>query len=71
MCVDEDSLPAGIPEPTKHHLQVLQESFGHSAFRPMQWKIIHAVLQVCYVTDSIVKKLILHHLQFGHQIQCV
>ncbi|XP_045583670.1 ATP-dependent DNA helicase RecQ [Procambarus clarkii] len=45
VCVDEDSLPAGIPEPTKHHLQVLQESFGHSAFRPMQWKIIHAVLQ--------------------------
>ncbi|KAK8726097.1 hypothetical protein OTU49_010375 [Cherax quadricarinatus] len=42
---DDDALPPGIPAPTNDHLHVLQESFGHSAFRPMQWKIIYAVLQ--------------------------
>ncbi|XP_037782725.1 Werner syndrome ATP-dependent helicase homolog isoform X2 [Penaeus monodon] len=42
---EEETLPSGIPPPSKHHLEVLQKSFGHSSFRPMQWKIIHAVLQ--------------------------
>lgn len=42
---DDDILPPGIPAPSENHLLVLQESFGHTAFRPMQWKIIHTVLQ--------------------------
>ncbi|XP_050725163.1 bifunctional 3'-5' exonuclease/ATP-dependent helicase WRN-like isoform X2 [Eriocheir sinensis] len=42
---EEDVLPAGVPPPTKDHERVLHEFFGHSSFRPMQWKIIHAVMQ--------------------------
>lgn len=43
---EEDVLPEGVPPPSEDHVKVLQNFFGHSAFRPMQWKIIHAVLQV-------------------------
>ncbi|XP_068210386.1 ATP-dependent DNA helicase RecQ-like [Palaemon carinicauda] len=42
---DEDEIPADIECPSQSHLRVLHDSFGHSSFRPMQWKIIHAVLQ--------------------------
>ncbi|XP_063879949.1 bifunctional 3'-5' exonuclease/ATP-dependent helicase WRN-like isoform X2 [Scylla paramamosain] len=42
---EEDVLPEGVPPPSEEHLEVLQNYFGHSSFRPMQWKIIHAVLQ--------------------------
>ncbi|ROT77560.1 putative Werner syndrome ATP-dependent helicase-like [Penaeus vannamei] len=42
---EEETLPSGIPPPSKHHLEMLQKAFGHASFRPMQWKIIHAVLQ--------------------------
>lgn len=31
------------PEPA--HLAVLQKCFGHSNFRPLQWKIIKSVLE--------------------------
>ena len=43
---EEDVLPEGVPPPSDKHLEALQNYFGHSSFRPMQWKIIHAVLQV-------------------------
>lgn len=33
-------------KPTKDHLRVLQDYFGHMSFRPMQWRIISAALQV-------------------------
>ncbi|MPC15937.1 Werner syndrome ATP-dependent helicase [Portunus trituberculatus] len=42
---EEDVLPEGVPPPSEEHLEVLQNYFGHSCFRPMQWKIIYAVLQ--------------------------
>lgn len=45
---EEETLPSGIPPPSKHHLEMLQKAFGHASFRPMQWKIIHAVLQVSF-----------------------
>uniref|UniRef100_A0A2P2I303 DNA 3'-5' helicase n=1 Tax=Hirondellea gigas TaxID=1518452 RepID=A0A2P2I303_9CRUS len=32
-------------EPSPDHLRVLQEHFGHTSFRPMQWRIISAALQ--------------------------
>ena len=32
--------------PTADHLLVLQEYFGHGSFRPMQWRIICAALEV-------------------------
>lgn len=43
---EEDVLPAGVPPPSDDHVKVLHNFFGHSSFRPMQWKIIHAVMQV-------------------------
>ncbi|KAG0716014.1 Werner syndrome ATP-dependent helicase [Chionoecetes opilio] len=42
---EEDVLPEGVPPPSEEHVKVLKNCFGHAAFRPMQWKIIHAVLQ--------------------------
>ncbi|XP_064101389.1 bifunctional 3'-5' exonuclease/ATP-dependent helicase WRN-like isoform X2 [Macrobrachium nipponense] len=42
---DEDIIPADIEQPSQDHLKVLHDSFGHKSFRPMQWQIIHAVLQ--------------------------
>lgn len=47
--VEEDILPAGVPPPDEAHLLLLQRDFGHSSFRPMQWKIIHAALQVNWI----------------------
>ncbi|KAK3858350.1 hypothetical protein Pcinc_035461 [Petrolisthes cinctipes] len=43
--VEDDILPAGVPPPNEKYLQLLHRDFGHSSFRPMQWKIIHAALQ--------------------------
>lgn len=33
------------PPPSEQHLRVLRANFGHSAFRPMQWKIVRSVLE--------------------------
>lgn len=41
---EEDTLPSSVRPPSQAHLRVLQEIFGHSNFRPMQWKIVNAVL---------------------------
>lgn len=35
-----------VPEPSNEHLSVLRKYFGHNQFRPMQWKIIHSILEV-------------------------
>ncbi|XP_071445936.1 bifunctional 3'-5' exonuclease/ATP-dependent helicase WRN-like [Hetaerina americana] len=35
----------GVPPPTQKHMEVLKSYFGHSSFRPMQWKIIYSVLE--------------------------
>ncbi|XKL69155.1 hypothetical protein PGB90_006924 [Kerria lacca] len=34
-----------VPEPSNEHLSVLRKYFGHNQFRPMQWKIIHSILE--------------------------
>ncbi|XP_065222442.1 bifunctional 3'-5' exonuclease/ATP-dependent helicase WRN-like [Planococcus citri] len=34
-----------IPEPSADHLNTLRKYFGHTQFRPMQWKIIHSLLE--------------------------
>ncbi|CAH0386801.1 unnamed protein product [Bemisia tabaci] len=34
-----------IPDPSPEHLQVLHNQFGHSNFRPLQWKIIYTLLK--------------------------
>ncbi|CAN7995034.1 unnamed protein product [Ixodes hexagonus] len=33
------------PPPSEAHLRVLRSQFGHTAFRPMQWRIIRSVLE--------------------------
>ncbi|KAK8756352.1 hypothetical protein V5799_000955 [Amblyomma americanum] len=33
------------PPPSEKHLRILRANFGHSAFRPMQWKIVRSVLE--------------------------
>lgn len=33
-------------EPSDDHLHMLRKYFGHNQFRPMQWKIIHSLLEV-------------------------
>lgn len=47
-------------EPSSDHLDVLKKQFGHSEFKPMQWKIIHSILEVnnlnlCYKCLSRIK----------------
>lgn len=33
------------PEPRTEHFQCLQNVFGHSEFRPMQWKVIRSIIE--------------------------
>ncbi len=33
------------PEPRPEHFQCLQNIFGHSEFRPMQWKVIRSIIE--------------------------
>uniref|UniRef100_A0A182VQL2 ATP-dependent DNA helicase n=1 Tax=Anopheles minimus TaxID=112268 RepID=A0A182VQL2_9DIPT len=33
-----------VDEPGEEHLQALSASFGHTAFRPMQWRIIRSII---------------------------
>lgn len=33
------------PEPQENHIQCLQNSFGHSEFRPLQWKVIRSIIE--------------------------
>lgn len=40
----EESL-TNEPPPSEQHLRTLRANFGHSAFRPMQWKIVRSVLE--------------------------
>ncbi|XP_064489785.1 bifunctional 3'-5' exonuclease/ATP-dependent helicase WRN-like [Ornithodoros turicata] len=34
-----------VPPPTEAHLRVLRSHFGHTHFRPMQWKIIRSIIE--------------------------
>ncbi|KAM7227229.1 hypothetical protein CapIbe_021642 [Capra ibex] len=40
--VEEDYL---IPRPTEKQINCLKTYFGHSSFKPVQWKVIHSVLE--------------------------
>ncbi|XP_058438290.1 bifunctional 3'-5' exonuclease/ATP-dependent helicase WRN isoform X6 [Marmota monax] len=39
---DEDLL---LPEPNEKHIVCLKTYFGHNNFKPVQWKVIHSVLE--------------------------
>ncbi|XP_037041683.1 Werner syndrome ATP-dependent helicase-like isoform X1 [Bradysia coprophila] len=41
---DTDSIPLE-PEPRTEHFECLQNVFGHSGFRPMQWKVIRSIIE--------------------------
>ncbi|XP_066430629.1 bifunctional 3'-5' exonuclease/ATP-dependent helicase WRN isoform X2 [Eleutherodactylus coqui] len=41
---DDDWDPA-LPEPNVHQISCLKTYFGHSSFKPVQWKVIHSILK--------------------------
>ncbi|XP_072440024.1 bifunctional 3'-5' exonuclease/ATP-dependent helicase WRN [Chiloscyllium punctatum] len=42
---EEDKWDASIPEPNAKQIKCLKTYFGHSNFKPVQWKVIYSVLQ--------------------------
>ncbi|KAG8224216.1 hypothetical protein J437_LFUL002672, partial [Ladona fulva] len=41
----KEDVTSKVPPPSKEHLDTLKNYFGHSSFRPMQWKIIHSIIK--------------------------
>uniref|UniRef100_F7AMX7 DNA 3'-5' helicase n=1 Tax=Monodelphis domestica TaxID=13616 RepID=F7AMX7_MONDO len=42
---EDDEWDPLLPAPTAEHVICLKTYFGHSSFKPVQWKVIHSVLQ--------------------------
>ncbi|XP_072898620.1 bifunctional 3'-5' exonuclease/ATP-dependent helicase WRN isoform X1 [Hemitrygon akajei] len=42
---EEEKWDAAIPEPNAKQIKCLKTYFGHSNFKPVQWNVIHSVLQ--------------------------
>ncbi|XP_043826634.1 Werner syndrome ATP-dependent helicase isoform X2 [Dromiciops gliroides] len=42
---EEDGWDPSLPVPTAEQVVCLKTYFGHSSFKPMQWKVIHSVLK--------------------------
>ncbi|XP_074761361.1 bifunctional 3'-5' exonuclease/ATP-dependent helicase WRN isoform X1 [Athene noctua] len=42
---EEECLDPLLPEPTESHITCLKTYFGHSSFKPVQWKVINSVLE--------------------------
>ncbi|KAM8970347.1 Werner syndrome ATP-dependent helicase isoform X2 [Sarcophilus harrisii] len=42
---EEDEWDPSFPIPTAEQIICLKTYFGHSSFKPMQWKVIHSVLE--------------------------
>ncbi|XP_036621021.1 Werner syndrome ATP-dependent helicase [Trichosurus vulpecula] len=42
---EEDEWDPSLPTPTAEQILCLKTYFGHSSFKPMQWKVIHSVLE--------------------------
>ncbi|XP_074084393.1 bifunctional 3'-5' exonuclease/ATP-dependent helicase WRN isoform X2 [Macrotis lagotis] len=42
---EEDKWDSSLPAPTAEQVICLKTYFGHSSFKPMQWKVIHSVLE--------------------------
>ncbi|XP_013772432.1 uncharacterized protein LOC106457546 [Limulus polyphemus] len=42
---DQNEQDFDCPPAMENHLRLLRHYFGHTSFRPMQWKIIHSVLE--------------------------
>nr|AAH73087.1 FFA-1 protein [Xenopus laevis] len=42
---DDDDWDPSMPEPSAQHISCLKTYFGHSSFKPVQWKVVHSVLR--------------------------
>ncbi|XP_056425371.1 bifunctional 3'-5' exonuclease/ATP-dependent helicase WRN [Hyla sarda] len=42
---EEDDWDPALPEPNVHQITCLKTYFGHSSFKPVQWKVIHSILK--------------------------
>uniref|UniRef100_A0A8C0IFL0 Bifunctional 3'-5' exonuclease/ATP-dependent helicase WRN n=1 Tax=Bubo bubo TaxID=30461 RepID=A0A8C0IFL0_BUBBB len=42
---EEECLDPLLPVPTESHITCLKTYFGHSSFKPVQWKVINSVLE--------------------------
>ncbi|RXM97957.1 Werner syndrome ATP-dependent helicase-like, partial [Acipenser ruthenus] len=42
---EEDEWDSSIPEPNSRQIKCLKMYFGHSNFKPVQWKVVYSVLQ--------------------------
>ncbi|XP_075412833.1 bifunctional 3'-5' exonuclease/ATP-dependent helicase WRN isoform X3 [Tenrec ecaudatus] len=42
---EDDEEGHSVPEPTAKQVNCLKTYFGHSSFKPVQWKVIHSVLE--------------------------
>ncbi|XP_075718297.1 bifunctional 3'-5' exonuclease/ATP-dependent helicase WRN [Rhinoderma darwinii] len=42
---EEDDWDPSVPEPNVHQISCLKTYFGHSNFKPVQWKVIHSILK--------------------------
>uniref|UniRef100_W5MXW8 DNA 3'-5' helicase n=1 Tax=Lepisosteus oculatus TaxID=7918 RepID=W5MXW8_LEPOC len=42
---EEEEFDPSLPEPNSKQIKCLKTYFGHSSFKPVQWKVIHSVLQ--------------------------
>ncbi|KAL4617619.1 Werner syndrome ATP-dependent helicase isoform X2 [Arapaima gigas] len=40
----EEELDPSVPEPNSEQIKCLKKYFGHSSFKPVQWKVIYSVL---------------------------
>ncbi|XP_046907168.1 Werner syndrome ATP-dependent helicase homolog isoform X2 [Hypomesus transpacificus] len=42
---EEEEFDPSFPEPNPDHIKCLKMNFGHSCFKPVQWKVIHSVIK--------------------------
>ncbi|XP_006884234.1 PREDICTED: Werner syndrome ATP-dependent helicase-like [Elephantulus edwardii] len=42
---EEENEDHSVPEPNAEQINCLKTYFGHSSFKPVQWKVIHSVLE--------------------------
>ncbi|XP_067114125.1 bifunctional 3'-5' exonuclease/ATP-dependent helicase WRN isoform X2 [Osmerus mordax] len=42
---EEEEFDPSFPEPNPDHIKCLKMNFGHSCFKPVQWKVIHSVMK--------------------------
>ncbi|XP_073399627.1 bifunctional 3'-5' exonuclease/ATP-dependent helicase WRN isoform X2 [Dendrobates tinctorius] len=42
---EEDDWDPALPEPNVHQISCLKTYFGHSSFKPVQWKVINSILK--------------------------